>query len=364
MIDLILSTLYNARRKKKIGGTIVLSALLLSIVGNAMTFYLFERDMRPELSIGDSFWYSMISITTIGYGDLSATTLGARIGTILFITILGLTAFTASAGMIINWLIELQNRERSGTGRLYLKNHILIINYPNESRVRNIIDEFTSDPRHEKDEITLVTDRLESLPFQHPNVHFLRGSPLEQETYSRAAVAEAQKAIILSTGYDDPNSDSIVASAVSVLHRSNPNIMATVECINPKHAVLFEGMDNTSLVFPLQMANNLLVQESQDPGVSLLAQVITSNKMEGTLLSIRLEDMPEHQAPYPELAKDMLDRDVNLVGIVRNGTVHLRFTDLFPMKDDVLVYIASSRLEWNSVKDTLASVNREVGQRA
>jgi Trk K+ transport system NAD-binding subunit len=138
--------------------------------------------------------------------------------------------------------------------------------------------------------------------------------------------------------------------------------MATVECINPRHAVLFEGMKNTSLVFPLQMANNLLVQESQDPGVSLVAQVITSNKMEGTLLSIRLGDIPNHQVSYPELAKNMLDRDVNVVGIVRDGTVHLRFTDLFPLKDDVLVYIASSRLEWKSVENTLASVAGEVSR--
>ena len=356
MIDLILEGFYRARRRKRIGGAVVVCALLVSIVGNAITFYLFERGIHAELSVGDSFWYSMISITTIGYGDLSATTLGARVGTIIFITILGLTAFTASAGMIINWLIDLQNRERSGLGRLYLKNHILIINYPHESRVRNIIADFSWDSSHEYSDITLVTDRLESMPFQHSNVHFLRGSPLEMETYSRAAVADAQKAIILSTGYDDPNSDSVVASAASVLHRSNPNIMATLECENPRHAVLFEGMEKTSLVFPLQMANNLLVQESQDPGVSLLAQVITSNKLEGTLLSLRLEDIPDHQVSYPELAKNMLDRDVNVVGIVRDGPVHLRFTDLFPLKDDVLVYIASSRLEWESVEGTLASV--------
>jgi len=362
MIEMILGGLYRARRKKKLGGTIILLALLLSITGNAVTFYVFERDIRPELSVGDSFWYSMISITTIGYGDLSATTLGSRIGTIVFITILGLTAFTASAGMIINWLIELQNRERSGMGRLHLKNHILIINYPNESRVRNIIEEFTSDPRHEKDDITLVTDRVDSLPFQHPNVHFLRGSPLESETFNRAAVAEAQKAIILSTGYDDPNSDSIGASAASVLHLLNPKIIVTVECINPRHAILFEGMDNTSLVFPLQMANNLLVQESQDPGVSLLTQAITSNKMEGTLLSIRLQSVPDHHVSYPHIAKHMLDRDVNIVGIVRDGTVHLRFSDLHPEQDDVIVYIASSPLEWKVVEDSLTPNAPEISE--
>ena len=351
MLILIRVFLNRARRQRIVGATFVLAALLASIIGNALTFYLFESGQ----SIGDSFWYSMISITTIGYGDLSATTIGARIGTIVFITVVGLTAFTAWAGIVINWLIELQHRERTGMGRLFVKEHILIINYPNESRVRHIIEEFTSDPRHQKDDIAIVTDRIETLPFSHPNIYFVRGSPLEMETYDRAAIANAQKAIVLSTGYDDPNSDSIVASAVSVLHRLNPNIMATVECINPKHAVLFEGMDNVSLVFPLQMANNLLVQESQDPGVSLLTQAITSNQVEGTLLSTRLEAVPDTHVPYPDIAKRMLDRDVNLVGIVRNGTVHLRFTELFPVKDDVLVYISSSRLEWEAVQEAMAS---------
>ena len=337
------------------GASFILAALLISIVGNAMTFFFFERGDRPELSVGDSFWYSMISITTIGYGDLTANTLGSRVGTIFFITLVGLTAFTAWAGTIISWLIDMQDKERSGRGRLFVKEHILIINYPSESRVRHIIDEFMSDSIHRNDEIAVITDRMESLTFSNPNVYFVRGSPLETETYERAAVAEAQKAIVLSTGYDDPNSDSIVASAVSVLHRLNPRIMATAECIDPKHAVLFEGMENVSLVFPLQMANNLLVQESQDPGISLLAQVITSNKMEGTLLSVRLEGVPDQQVAYPHVAKRMLDHDVNLVGIVRGGTVHLRFTELFPVKDDVLVYIASARMEWAAVQDSLTS---------
>ena len=350
MIDQIKGRLNRARRKRKVGAALVSAALLTSIIGNAATFYLFESGQ----SIGDSLWYSVISITTIGYGDLSASTIGARIGTIVFITLLGLTAFTAWAGMVINWLMELQHKERTGMAKLYLKEHILIINFPNEYRVRHIIDEFTSDPEHEKDEIAIITDRVESLPFAHPNVYFVHGSPLDMETYDRAAIANAQKAIILSTGYDDPNSDSIVASAVSVLHRLNPQIVATAECINPRHAVLFEGMDNVSLVFPLRMANKLLVQESQDPGVSLLTQAITSNLVEGTLLSTRLEATPDGIAPYQDVAKRMLDHDINLVGIVRNGKVHLRFTDLFPAEHDVLVYIGPSRLDWTDIQASMA----------
>ncbi|MDA1128243.1 MAG: ion channel [Chloroflexi bacterium] len=355
MLDQLKRGLTRVRRRPGVGASFVVAALLISITGNAMTFYFFERGARPELSVADSFWYSMISITTIGYGDLTANTTGSRIGTIFFITLLGLTAFTASAGMLISWLIELQHNERTGRGRLFVKQHILIINYPSESRVRHIIDEFTSDPKHHDDEIAVVSDQVESLPFSHPNVYFVRGSPLEIDSYERAAISNAQKAIVLSTGYDDPTSDSIVASAASILHRLNPEVVVTAECIDPKHAVLFEDIANVSLVFPLQLANNLLVQESQDPGVSMLIQVITSNQMEGTLLSIRVESVPDKQVPYPHVAKHMLDHDINLVGVVRQGTVHLRFVDLSPVADDVLVYIGSSRLDWATVQESLVS---------
>ena len=85
MLILIRVFLNRARRQRIVGAIFVLAALLASIIGNALTFYLFESGQ----SIGDSFWYSMISITTIGYGDLSATTIGARIGTIVFITVVG-----------------------------------------------------------------------------------------------------------------------------------------------------------------------------------------------------------------------------------------------------------------------------------
>ena len=162
----------------------------------------------------------------------------------------------------IDWVLELRDKERSGIGSSGGKNHLLIVNFPNERGIHQIIDEYLRDPSRRKDDIVIVTDQIESLPFNHPSVSFVRGSPLEEETYHRANVREARQAMILSTGYDDPNSDSVAASIVSILEHLNPEIVSVAECLNADHSLLFRGAENVSLVYTFRMPNNLIVQEA------------------------------------------------------------------------------------------------------
>ena len=155
----------RARRRRNLAWVVVLTALVVSILGNALTFFLFEGPARPELNLTpwDSLWYSIISITTIGYGDLSASTLGGRIGTIVFITVFGLVAFTSALGLLVDWIVEFRIMERIGMLKLEAKNHLLIIHFPNVDRVRQVVEEFVSDPNHKKDDIVIVAAHPEYL---------------------------------------------------------------------------------------------------------------------------------------------------------------------------------------------------------
>ncbi|MCI0867372.1 MAG: hypothetical protein J4N89_12595, partial [Chloroflexi bacterium] len=212
---------------------------------------------------------------------------------------------------------------------------------------------FVSDPSHKKDDIVIITDALTTLPFSHPNVSFVRGSPLEEETYTRALLSDATKVIILNTNYDDPNSDSVVASVASVIHHLNPDVRVVAECLSPKHELLFGNLEDVTLVYTLRMANNLLVQETQDPGVTILTRAMMSNMVSGTLASTKVDSPVQDSMSYEQVAVKLLSQDINLVGVIRDKQVHFKFGDLFLAVGDLLVYISSSRFSWAALQKTL-----------
>ncbi len=333
----------QVRRRKELGITLLLALIAVSIGGNTISFYLFEGAANPDITLWDGLWYSVISVTTIGYGDFSAETLGARIGTAVFIVLIGLATFTTALGMAVDWVADLRHKERKGMGRANTKDHLVMVNFPGEARVRQIIREYRRDPEHKSIDIVLVADNIEEMPFDSSDVSFVRGWPLDEDTYRRANLEHARQVMILSPSHEDPRSDSLVASIAFVVHRVNPDVRVIAECLDSRHSVLFNASANLSLVHGLEIVNNLFVQESQDSGVMRLILAITSNEIEGTLASTVVSSPPP-QGTYTAAAKTLLDHGINLVGVIKDDAVRMDFDQVQVSQGDLLVYISRSRV--------------------
>ncbi|MBV7270294.1 ion transporter [Winogradskyella luteola] len=80
---------------------------LVLIYFAAIGIYYFENEAQPEhfSSIFDSLWWSIITLTTVGYGDVYPITVGGRIFT-FFILLIGLGIVAIPTGIISSSLTK------------------------------------------------------------------------------------------------------------------------------------------------------------------------------------------------------------------------------------------------------------------
>ena len=81
----LLATVFNSRRLRTILGALIFFVLLFGYI-----FYLTEDNVN---TFGDGIWWALVTVTTVGYGDITpATTVGRFVASALMFLGLGLIA--------------------------------------------------------------------------------------------------------------------------------------------------------------------------------------------------------------------------------------------------------------------------------
>ena len=87
-------------------------------------------------SIGDGLWWSIQTVTTVGYGDVvPETVLGRLIGTLVMVT--GIAFLTVTTAAVTNLFIEAARKRRVGTGEGEGSEQIAALN----ERIDTLIEE-------------------------------------------------------------------------------------------------------------------------------------------------------------------------------------------------------------------------------
>ena len=83
---------------------------------SAVGIYFFEHDVQPEVfrSIMASLWWAIITLTTVGYGEVIPVSIGGKVFT-SFILFMGMGVFAVPAGVIASALLggEIEELEES-----------------------------------------------------------------------------------------------------------------------------------------------------------------------------------------------------------------------------------------------------------
>jgi voltage-gated potassium channel len=84
---------------------VILSLMLVYLAACGIHF--FERDVQPEEfgSIIDSMWWAVVTLTTVGYGDVYPTTGGGKVFTAI-VTLIGVGLIAIPSGLLASVLTE------------------------------------------------------------------------------------------------------------------------------------------------------------------------------------------------------------------------------------------------------------------
>ncbi len=89
----------------------IIVSIVLIFISSAIIYY-FENESQPEVfsSIFHSAWWSIVTLTTVGYGDVYPITLGGKIFT-FFVLMIGVGFVTVPAGLVATALSKARELE-------------------------------------------------------------------------------------------------------------------------------------------------------------------------------------------------------------------------------------------------------------
>nr|XP_034311703.1 calcium-activated potassium channel slowpoke isoform X19 [Crassostrea gigas] len=291
------------------------SAGFLHLIENAGDPWV-DFDNPQLLTYWECMYFLLVTMSTVGYGDVGAKTVLGKIFIVLFIMI--------SIGMFASWIPEISDilGRRQKYGGCYKKErgkkHIVVCGHITFDSVSNFLKDFLHKDREDVDvEIVFIHKilpdlELEGLLKRHfTQVEFFHGTVMDANDLARVKIETADACLVLANKYcEDPDQEDAanIMRVISIknFHAEIKVIVQLMQYHNKAYLLNIPSWDwkrGDDAVCVAELKLGFIAQSCLAPGFStLMANLFTmrSDKPKSYLRSLYLSatDMPQWQCDY------------------------------------------------------------------
>ncbi len=270
--------------------------LLTIIILSTILIPIFE----PDIDLSNAFWWSIVTLTTVGYGDITPASTGGRIiGIIIMIFGIGILGmFTATIASIF---IEKKQKEERGMNTFNFENHIIICEW--NHRARDILKELRHAYRTANAPIVLIAD-IELKPIDDDLLYFIRGDANE-ENFKKANIGKASTVIILGDDKLDVSArDARVVLNTLTVESINPKVYTIVELIDSANIPHCKRAKADEIIVGNEFSSKLISKSALNHGISNVLSELLTPKLGSDLFKIPIPSDLEGR-PFIEVFTEM-----------------------------------------------------------
>lgn len=301
--------------------TILLLWLLGFMLLGSVAFYLGEVNRNPNVNnYFDALYWSIVSITTVGYGDLAPTTPVARAASVLML--LSFMALMPLVGATITSIyVSKKIKGERGLETYTCRDHIVICGWNNNGH--NILAGL--EEQKVRGPVIIVgemeQDHFENLlqAYTELDLNFVRGPYTSEATLRRANVKQAAVAMVLINYGTDSllRSDETAVLAVLTIREQGPNVRIVAECFASAYRGHLRRAGADKVIVSGELDSYLLTAAALSPGLDgALRDAVTF----GSGNDMWTIDIPEdfHGRTFRDLAVHWLEnKGWILIGIIQ-----------------------------------------------
>ena len=230
-----------------------------------------------DISKGDNpFWWAIVTMTTVGYGDFSPETPEGRVFAV-FIMFAGITLVSLLTASISSIFVAQKIREGKGLEKLNVSDHIVLCGWnSNTGNLMNSIQKLN----HEKHlDLVLVNELSEEevnqikSRFTKLNILFVSGDYTQEETLLKASVTTSNTVIIIPNNINNEDGlhDEKTIFATLTIKSIDSSIRVVAYLLERENLTHIKRAEADEVVISDDFSLNILASHVVDPGVPQLS---------------------------------------------------------------------------------------------